>query len=1006
MRTRTRTVDPGRWKGALGRLAAATLALALLAAAPPAHASFGVSSFDVQVAANAPVEGDEADLAPSGGAFQQAGGHPYAIVAHVEWNNRPDPNEGPQFHGNPLPEGDLKDGEVDLPAGTVGNPATIPTCTTAQLSGLGVGVNGYASECPSDSQVGLVRVHFGGSGIGDGIAPVFNMAAPTGVAARLGFNVAKTLIFFDAELSPERGYRITVGNHRISQALRVYRADVAFWGTPSSSAHDQERCNAGVPHGEASEPEGTVSLAQCAGEPGTLTGPHAAAVAPVAFLTMPTSCPPPGTGEEWPFRTDSWEEPGVIRTASAFTHLPAFFPDAPGLPQGASGCDRVPFDPDFGAQPTQQSAASSSGYEISLKFPTDGILNPGGIAESELKKAVVTLPEGMTVNPSEAEGLGVCSPAQYEAVSVQSFGCPSTAKIGTVLVRTPVLERPIEGNVYIAEPYRNPFDSLLALYIVLRDPARGVYVKVPGKIEPNPRTGQIVASFDDVPQVPFSDFEFHFREGPRAPLITPRTCGTYATVAELYPWARPGERVTSRSSFQITSGSGGGPCPAGGTPPFDPGFSAGSVNNSAAAFTPFDMRLLRGDGEQDMTRFSATLPPGVLGSLAGVEKCSDAAIAAARAKNGLQERADPSCPAGSEIGSTIAGAGVGSSLTYVPGKVYLGGPYHGDPLSVIAVTPAVAGPFDAGTVVVQEALTLNPRTAEVEVDGSASDPIPHILKGIVLSLRDLRVNVDRPRFILNPTSCAPSVTGATLFGSGANPFNTLDDVPVSLSDRFQAASCQSLGFKPTLRLNLKGGTRRGGYPGLRAIYLPRGRDANLRGLSVTLPRSAFLEQAHIRTICTRVQFAARACPKGARYGYIRAWTPLLDDPLQGPVYLRSSNHNLPDMVFDLHGLVDVEVSVRIDSRHGGIRARLEDAPDAPLSKVVLRMQGGKKGLIVNSRNLCFKPKRNRADSVFTGQNGKRLTIKPVLRAVNCAKHRRHKRHHKRAARVARSSVAG
>jgi hypothetical protein len=395
----------------------------------------------------------------------------------------------------------------------------------------------------------------------------------------------------------------------------------------------------------------------------------------------------------------------------------------------------------------------------------------------------------------------------------------------------------------------------------------------------------------------------------------------------------------------------------------------------------------------------------VLGSLAGVQKCSQAAVAVAKAKTGKQEQADPSCPAGSKIGSTLAGAGVGSVLTYVGGELYLGGPYKGAPLSVISITPAVAGPFDVGTVVVQLGLDLNPKTAEVEVDGDASDPIPHILEGIPLKVRDLRVYVDRPNFTLNPTSCEESSVKARIFGGYLDVFSPADDVPVDLATRYQAANCANLGFAPKLGLKLKGGTKRGAFPGLKAHYRPVAGHANIKDLVVRLPRSAFLEQGHIRTICTRVQFAADNCPKGAQYGYIRAWTPLLDEPLQGPVYLRSSNHKLPDLVFDLRGLVDVEVQTRIDSVSGGIRARVENAPDAPISRVILNMQGGKKGLIVNSRNLCTRNKA-RANVKGIGQNGKQFTRRPVLRA-QCGNKRKAKRSsHSRVSRVAGASAAG
>ena len=305
----------------------------------------------------------------------------------------------------------------------------------------------------------------------------------------------------------------------------------------------------------------------------------------------------------------------------------------------------------------------------------------------------------------------------------------------------------------------------------------------------------------------------------------------------------------------------------------------------------------------------------------------------------------------------------------------------------------MAGPFDAGTVVVREALRLNPITHVGEVDGSASDPIPHILKGIPLNLRDLRVYADRPDFTLNPTSCEPFAAQSTIWGEGT-ALEPLAPHPVELSSRFQAAGCASLGFKPKLGLRLKGGTRRGAFPALRATYVPRKHNqANLSRLALTFPSSEFIEQGHFRTICTRVQFAAGPgfgahCPKGSIYGHVKVWTPLLDEPLKGPVYLRSSNHNLPDAVLALHGLVDIEVGVRIDSKHGRLRATVANAPDAPVSRAVVQMQGGQKGLFVNSRNLCHKAKRNRARLNARGQNGRRALLKPRMRAVKCGQRKR------------------
>jgi hypothetical protein len=939
--------------------------------------AFDLAAFDAQPA-------DEA-----GTALSSAGAHPDSYASDISVATHTDPVLG-SLTGEAEAVEPFKDATVELPAGLVGNPASVPQCTLAELANTAEGATSK-SLCASVSQVGTVSLLMNSAPFfyATHPIPVYNLAPPPGVAARFGVNAAGVVVLVDTTLRSS-DYTLVARSRDNSEGLPITGAEFDFWGVPSASSHDPERACPGQ------------------GDPFD-SGIHCTSGAPpVPFFRLPTSCAGP---QATTAHADSWFHPGAVdplgepvlsdpawKSRASVSHALPGYPATPGewgAAEGITGCDKVPVKGKLGAQPTTLDTESSSGLAVHVEVPNPGLENPGGISSSDLKDVKVALPQGMTINPSQASGLGVCSPAQYESSELSfhpdgQHGCPSDSKVGTVEVHTPLIEETIPGSVYVAKPYDNPFNSLLAIYIVLEEPQRGILVKLPGEIRLNETTGRIETEFANLPQVPFSSLDFHFREGARAPLVTPSTCGTYTTETTIAGWSNPAKPIVSKSSFEIVRGIGGGPCPPNGTPGFKPLFSAGSVNNSAAAFSPFNMRIQRNDGEQDMTRFSAVLPPGVLGKLAGVAKCPESAIAIAKAKSGNQEIARPSCPANSEIGHSIAGAGVGSVLTYVPGKVYLGGPFHGDPLSVIAITPAVAGPFDVGTVVVHEALTLNPVTAEVEVDGSASDPIPHILKGIPAKLRDLRVYVDRPDFILNPTSCDPSATDATLFGGGGNAFSTLDDVPVLLSDRYQAASCASLGFKPKLALNLKGGTKRGGHPGLTALYTPKEGNANIKGLTVRLPRSAFLDQAHIKTICTRVQFAAKACPQGAQYGYIKAFTPLLETPLEGPVYLRSSNHKLPDLVFDLHGLVDVEVAVRIDSQKGGIRATLESAPDAPLSKVVVRMQGAKKGLIINSRNLCGAA--SKANVAFIGHNGKEASANPVMKA-ECGGARGHKRHH-------------
>jgi hypothetical protein len=919
-----------------------TLALCLVAlGASAASADFGLKEADLTF------------IDAGGSPAMQAGSHPFLAQTTLAMNTAFNETLGDQ-----VPEEDAKDLIVHFPPGFVGRPTAVPYCATVDF---------YNEKCPLVTQLGAIDVIAGGSEAPPASSGVYNLDPPPGVPAKIGFKALTVPITAEVGISPDPPYNVVAKLIYVSEVIPFYSSDLRVWGTPAEDAHDSERSNCGS--------NCSVNTAE------------------VPFITLPRSC---GGPLKTVFEADSWQDPGDWVSKVAETHDDS----EPPQPLGTTGCSNLNYAPKLSSQATTDRAESPSGLEVSVDVKDEGLTNPAGIAQSDTKEATVTLPKGVTINPSVGEGLAVCTPVQLAKESPSSapgVGCPNPSKLGTLEIDSPLVDEPIEGSVFLAQQddpatsapgAENPFDTLIALYFVIKNPNLGVILKLPVKVEPDPQTGQLVASLKDLPQLPFSHFDVKLKTGARSALVTPASCGTYTTEALFTPWANPSDPLTTTASFEIKGGIGGAPCPPGGVPPFKPGFEAGATNNNAGSFSPFTMRLLRSDGEQDMTKFSAQLPPGQVGSLVGVEKCADAAVAIARSKTGRQELASPSCPQSSLIGHTLAGAGVGEALTYVGGQLYLAGPYKGDPLSVISITPAVAGPFDAGTVAIRLALTLNPKTAEVEVDGANSDPIPHILKGIVLKVRDLRVFVDRPNFTLNPTSCEESSTRATLFGSYIDIFSPADDVPAELSARYQAANCANLGFKPKLNFKLKGGTTRGGHPSLLATYKPRKGDANLEGLVVRLPRSAFLDQAHIRTICTRVQFAADNCPKAAQYGYIKAFTPLLEEPLQGPVWLRSSDHNLPDLVFDLHGLVDVEVSTRIDSKNGGIRASIESAPDAPLSKVILQMQGAKKGLIINSRNLCGKA--SKANVEFGGHNGKASKANPVMGA-DCGKAHKGKR---------------
>ncbi len=941
---------------------AALLALGLLAPAAqgaefncePAVPTFGLCNLDV-IFTGPPSDLKDPDA--FGPILTQAGAHPFAMTTSFEVSGHETPQKGVLLNEA------VKDVLFTQVAGFAGAPTAIPTCTTADFLTIKNSFGLNASSCPDNAAIGVVSATLATASAEPtpAYSPVYLLEHSPGKAAKLGFWTGGIPVTIDAELSEKAPNPIVAGPTNIPQLVEVVGSQFTLWGVPADPRHDPLR-------------------GQCLNNTGKAEGECHISVTEIPFLTLPRACRGPLSTT---YLTRSWL--GSVETGAVSTH------DEFGNPKGMSGCGALGFAPTLDAQPTSRQTASPAGMDIDLHLVDEGLMNPDedALAGSDIEKAVLTLPEGVTLNPSVAEGLATCSQAQLPAETASSAfgsGCPAESKVGSVEVETPLLkDEVLRGSLFVATPYENPFKSLIALYMTIKDPDRGVGVTLAGKVEPDPSTGQLITTFggsgaQELPQDPISAFRVHLSESTRSPLITPSHCGDYTTELLLTPTGDPAHPFPATSTFQIGSGVGGGTCPPAGPPPFEPGFEAGTLSNRAAAHSPFLMRLTRRDGDQDLTKFAATLPPGVLASLVGLKKCSDAEIAEARGRTGpnggREELTEPSCPADSKIGTTEAGAGVGSQLTYVPGSLYLAGPYNGAPLSVVSITPGLAGSFDVGTVVVRVALGFDPRTGEVKADGSRSDPIPHILRGIPLAVRDLQVNVDRPNWIFNPTSCRQSATVATIFGSASNVFDPADDIGIARSARFHAVDCLVLPFGPKLSLKLKGGTRRGGHPALTATYTAHKGDANLRNLSLLFPHSAFVENANFRTICTRKDFAANHCPPGSIYGHVTAHTPLLEEALTGPVYLRSSNHPLPDAVLALHGIIDVEVPIRIDSFKRRLRATVSGAPDAPVSKVVVKMQGGNKGLFVNSRNLCAS--RNGAEVNLTAQSEKQLKRTPLV----------------------------
>jgi hypothetical protein len=924
----------------IASLGALAVALLLLVSGAPraAAADFGIASFDGAVSNQ------------DGTAFTQAGGHPYQASTTIAFDSFTADN------GSTFPNRDAKDIQVGLPPGFVVNPGATPKCNESELEITGPLNVLFGPTCPLGTQVGVVELELAEQ-FGKVTLPVYNVVPPPGRPAQLAFNVlGQEVVHLFPSVRSGSDFGITADIVNAAQTDPFFATTLTLWGVPADSSHDAQRG------------QNCVNTVGSGGE-ACFQGGVSAGVPRRALVSNPTSCAGP---QITTLSADSWQNPGAFETAGFLSHDNV----VPPSPIGVSGCGQLPFNPTITARPTTSAAETPTGLDVDVHLPEEGLENPTGLASANLKKAVVTLPVAVSVNPSSANGLGACTPAQIGLIgtnfpapnpihfTTDPAKCSDSSKIGTVEIDTPLLDTPLSGFVYLAQQGSNPFNSLLAIYIVAE--GQGVTLKLPGHIETS-QQGQLTATFDNNPQLPFEDLHVEFFGGPRASLMTPPSCGTYTTTAQFTAWSGT-PPVSSSDSFKITQGPNGGPCPNGG---FNPKLSAGTTNPVAGSYAPFVLHLSREDGTQQLKSLDVTLPKGLVGKLAGIPYCPDAALAGVSEAegSGAAQLGSPSCPAASQVGTVSVGAGAGPSPFYVnTGRAYLAGPYKGAPLSLAIVTPALAGPFDLGSVVVRTALRVDPTSAQIS---AVSDPIPSILHGIPLDIRSVDLSIARDAFTLNPTSCDPMAVTSTitsLAGTTATP-----------SSRFQVGSCERLKFGPKLSLRVKGKARRGAYQQLTARLSTGKGEANIGRVSVALPRAEFLAQNHIGTVCTRVQFAADQCPAKSIYGYAEAKTPLLEAPLKGPVYLRANGgeRQLPDLLAALHGQIDINLLGFIDQYKGGIRTRFQGVPDAPVSSFTLRMKGGAKSLIQNSTNICRNPQR--ATVKMDGQNGKVHDFEPALK---------------------------
>jgi hypothetical protein len=922
-----------------------------------AGVGFGVKNFDVSF------------LNQDGSPDTQAGSHPYELVNDIEFNShylRLESNADSPYAREP--DGTLKDLALNLPPGLVGDPnATPQKCTPAELIEETSGVKHPGEEekgCPFEAFIGTWKTEDSnliafGSIASAVLEPIYNMVPPRGTAVQLGVHFEDPDLFINNGVLAGGDYPIQATVTNAPPAAPVLISKITLFGVAGSEANRKP------------------------------------------FLTLPTGCHGPLRST---IAVESYQESGHLVKKEEVTRNSA------GTPVSLTGCSKLVFPPTISVQTDTSDASSSSGLTVGVHIPQTAAQNPDGLAESSLRDTTVALPAGVAINPSTANGLEACSeglagfeighgvngsgfeefnpefepgvktamftPTPLESLRPGVSLCPDGSKIGTVKIKTPVLEHELEGSVYLASQGANPFGSLLAMYMLVEDPISSSTIKLTGEVRLCAAAGQviegvscqgqgqIITTFKNTPDLPFENLELHFFGGERAPLATPSRCGTYTTTASFTPWDGNAP-VPSESSFKIEHGPGGGSCPAASLP-FNPTVTGGATNIQAGAFSPLTVTLNRKDGEQNLKSVEAKLPPGLSGVLTGVELCPEP-----RANEGL-------CGENSKVGEATIGVGVGNQpFTVTGGKFYLTGPYNGHgsctvgeagcaPFGITFEVPAKAGPFDLANtknnhpacdcVVVRGKIELDPLTAAITITTNppgSPDSIPTSIEGIPLEIQHVNATTTRGDFQFNPTSCAKmSLTGTVLLSEGGSS---------TISTPFQVTNCAALKFEPKFSVSTSGKTSKANGASLTAKVtypnVPQGSEADLAKVKVELPKQLPSRLTTLQKACTNAQFQANpaACPSESKIGYATVHTPLIPVPLSGPViFVSHGGEAFPSltMVLQGYGITIDLVGTTFISKAGITSTTFKTVPDQPFSSFELTLPEGKYSALAANGNLC------------------------------------------------------
>ena len=876
----------------------------------------------------------------------QAGSHPYTATFAINFNQVPDGENAKGEAEGGIAGGAPRSLEAVLPPGFFGDPGAVPKCTRAQLDG---------QKCPAASQIGTDEIY------DDSLVifrlGVFNMVPPPGVPDEFAISLGGFKASFDAGVRSGNGYgiveHVTIPYVSI---VGVIGNVLTLWGVPAEASHDIERrtsnpvaCEEGCPGDSIATP----------------------------FLTLPTACNGPQVFSARELSTwNNGEEDPDAPFAEAVTHSDA------GEPAGFTGCEHLTIEPSIAAIPDTGFADTPAGLNVEVKVPQENLLEPEGLVAATLKNTSVTLPEGLVINPGQAAGLVACGETEANIHGEGPQSCPSASKVGTVKIRTPLLEgeleNELEGNVYVLQA--NPPE----LKLLIAASGDGIYLKLPATVHLNEATGQLTTTVDETPALPFTDFKLAFSGGAQAALATPVQCGTYTTNADFVPWTTPfGVDVPFSNSFPVTAGPDGSGCVS--SPlPFSPSLVAGATTDQAGGFTNFSLLLTRGDGQQRIERLQFKVPQGLSGMLSSVALCPE------------PQASKGECPEASKIGHAAVASGPGPYPLVIPqpgnpeSQIYITGPYKGAPFGLSIVTHVIAGPFNLGTIVTRAKIEVDPNTAQITV---TTEAFPQIVAGVPTDLRLIDSVIDRPGFMFNPTNCDPMSFSGTAWGTPP-PGAGGPGASAPISSHFQVGSCRSLEFKPSFKVSTSGKTSRtaGASLSVKLAYpkAPQGSQANIAKVKVDLPKQLPSRLTTLQKACTEQVFAANpaSCPSASIVGHAKAITPLLPVPLEGPAYFVShGGAKFPELIIVLQGYgvtLDLDGETFIN-KEGVTSSTFATVPDAPVGTFELTLPQGKYSALAANGNLCKS--KLAMPTAFTAQNGATIHESTPIGVTGCPRHK-------------------